>query len=284
MPKHCFSIAGITVGIDCADPSILPSLDALTCLYRQLDSNTEPDLLFTIENNDSTFALRLNRADTLWESKDRNDMAPAFELHLYRTIIEHTTPAYLSVHASGIAIDGRTCMFAGESGAGKSSLCTEALMHGASYFSDEFSLLDDQGRLMPFPRPLQWDSIDHPAFDRQALLDSGLFTLESFSFSDPDGGTLTSHLWLPRNLQQQPQTLDYLFLPTFTPELEKTEINPVCRGEAIVALSSHLHVQSDIVENIRQLNRRIGTHTRFYSLKFSNVHHAWDAVARTITE
>jgi hypothetical protein len=38
--------------------------------------------------------------------------------------------------------------------AGKSSLVAELLRHGATYFSDEYALIDAEGRVHPYPRPL----------------------------------------------------------------------------------------------------------------------------------
>jgi hypothetical protein len=38
--------------------------------------------------------------------------------------------------------------------AGKSSLVAELLRRGATYFSDEYALIDSEGRVHPYPRPL----------------------------------------------------------------------------------------------------------------------------------
>jgi hypothetical protein len=42
----------------------------------------------------------------------------------------------------------------GATHAGKSSLVAELLRRGATYFSDEYALIDPQGRVHPYPRPL----------------------------------------------------------------------------------------------------------------------------------
>ncbi len=58
------------------------------------------------------------------------------------------------VHAGVVGWRGRALLLPGSSGSGKSTL-VQALVHaGARYYSDEFALLDDDGRVHPFPRPL----------------------------------------------------------------------------------------------------------------------------------
>jgi hypothetical protein len=42
----------------------------------------------------------------------------------------------------------------GATHAGKSSLVAELLRRGATYFSDEYALIDAEGRVHPYPRPL----------------------------------------------------------------------------------------------------------------------------------
>lgn len=59
-----------------------------------------------------------------------------------------------AVHAGAVAWRGRTLLLPGATHAGKSSLVAELLRNGATYFSDEYALLDSEGRVHPYPRPL----------------------------------------------------------------------------------------------------------------------------------
>ena len=45
-------------------------------------------------------------------------------------------------------------LFPGATHAGKSSLVAELLRRGATYFSDEYALVDSEGLVHPYPRPL----------------------------------------------------------------------------------------------------------------------------------
>lgn len=66
---------------------------------------------------------------------------------------EHS-PAAIFVHAGVVAQDGRTLVMPGVSFAGKTTLVAELVRLGATYFSDEFALVDDEGRVHPYAKPL----------------------------------------------------------------------------------------------------------------------------------
>lgn len=59
-----------------------------------------------------------------------------------------------AVHAGAVAWGGRALLLPGSSHAGKTSLVAELLRRGATYFSDEYALIDAEGRVHPYPRPL----------------------------------------------------------------------------------------------------------------------------------
>lgn len=59
-----------------------------------------------------------------------------------------------AVHAGAVVFDGRALVIPGLSHAGKSSLVAELLRRGAAHLSDEYALVDEQGRVHAYPRPL----------------------------------------------------------------------------------------------------------------------------------
>jgi hypothetical protein len=59
-----------------------------------------------------------------------------------------------AVHAGAVLWCGRALLVPGVSHAGKSSLVAELLRRGATYFSDEYALIDTDGLVHPYPRPL----------------------------------------------------------------------------------------------------------------------------------
>jgi hypothetical protein len=58
------------------------------------------------------------------------------------------------VHAGVVAWRGRALVLPGSSHAGKTSLVAELLRAGATYYSDEFAVFDERGRVSPFAKPL----------------------------------------------------------------------------------------------------------------------------------
>jgi hypothetical protein len=58
------------------------------------------------------------------------------------------------VHGGVVAHDGRAILLPGPTHAGKSRLVAELVRRGAPYFSDEYALIDADGRVHPYPRPL----------------------------------------------------------------------------------------------------------------------------------
>ncbi len=58
------------------------------------------------------------------------------------------------VHAGVVGWNGRAIVIPARSGSGKSSLVKALVRAGATYYSDEFAVLDERGRVHPYPLPL----------------------------------------------------------------------------------------------------------------------------------
>lgn len=61
---------------------------------------------------------------------------------------------HFAVHAAVVARDDRIVAFPADSGEGKSTLAAACLRAGFHYLSDEALVLDDQGRVVPYPKPV----------------------------------------------------------------------------------------------------------------------------------
>jgi hypothetical protein len=64
-------------------------------------------------------------------------------------------PEYVFLHAGVVGFQDRALLLPGFSYAGKSTLVAELVRCGATYYSDEFALLDPDGCVHPFLRTLQ---------------------------------------------------------------------------------------------------------------------------------
>ena len=72
------------------------------------------------------------------------------------------------IHAGSVEHEGRAIIFPGYSFAGKTTLTEAFVRAGATYYSDEFAVLDRDGLVHPYPKPLSIRSgderiqADHP--------------------------------------------------------------------------------------------------------------------------
>jgi hypothetical protein len=265
---------GVTVGSTLTSCAAI--LEPLCRLYT--DSTDAPTLLhFRIEPRDGQIHLSINEK-TLWQGTDAGEIAAGFEVHLYQRLLAALLPDFLSLHAGCVELGGQACLFAAASGAGKSSLTTAAVLDGANYLSDEFALLGSDGRISPFPRPLQWGKLRHPAFRHAQMLHSGKCSKALFRFPDRYGRTVTTLLWLPAMIRHAPLPLGIVVLPQYMRRAPAAEMAPIRRGEALMELPRHLHHRLPPEIMLQALNRRIPATTRFYRLQFSDARIAWRTI------
>jgi hypothetical protein len=74
-----------------------------------------------------------------------------FESELQLTVARLARPEVF-VHAGVVAVDGRAIVVPGRSGAGKTTLVRALIDAGATYYSDEYAVLDAAGQVHPYAR------------------------------------------------------------------------------------------------------------------------------------
>jgi hypothetical protein len=77
----------------------------------------------------------------------------AFQADLHRFVAERAPRRYF-IHAGVVGWKGCAILIPGRSFSGKSTLVSEFVRAGAEYYSDEYAVFDDRGRVHPFPRAL----------------------------------------------------------------------------------------------------------------------------------
>src|SRR5262249_55094696 len=86
-------------------------------------------------------------------------LSRAMKLDLLRSFLESRVATHAAsvifVHAGVVEWRGQAILLPGRSRSGKTTLVTALLRAGAKYYSDEFAVLDDSGRVYPWPRPLR---------------------------------------------------------------------------------------------------------------------------------
>lgn len=92
--------------------------------------------------------------DQVWLGSAPLDMAlDALDAQI-RLYIAANANDWTFVHAGAVALDGRALLIPGQSFSGKSTLVKALVEAGATYYSDEYAVLDDHGRVHPYPRRL----------------------------------------------------------------------------------------------------------------------------------
>lgn len=81
------------------------------------------------------------------------DIIPHLIHVLDEAVLKHLTDQR-AVHAGVVLWRGRALLLPGMSHAGKSSIVAALLRQGATYFSDEYALIDAEGKVHPYARPL----------------------------------------------------------------------------------------------------------------------------------
>jgi hypothetical protein len=95
----------------------------------------------------------LGRDDTLLSRASLDIALHVFDAQLRAYIALHS-PNRVFVHAGVVGHRGRAIVIPGKSFSGKTTLVAELVRAGATYYSDEYAVLDEQGLVHPYPKPL----------------------------------------------------------------------------------------------------------------------------------
>lgn len=92
-------------------------------------------------------------AEQLARSHDVAVLAETFEREMQLALAQ-AARRRIFVHAGVVGWRGQAILIPGRTFTGKSTLVRELVRAGAVYYSDEYAVLDDRGRVYPFARPL----------------------------------------------------------------------------------------------------------------------------------
>jgi hypothetical protein len=120
---------------------------------RRMDGIEDPqDILIRADRVAEEYRLSVDNV-VLALANGETGLALALIRALDDAVIQRLT-SLRAVHAGAVLWEGRALLLPGVSHAGKSSLVAELLRRGATYFSDEYALIDSDGLVHPYPRPL----------------------------------------------------------------------------------------------------------------------------------
>jgi hypothetical protein len=143
-----FESYGVVAQLACDDPELFVAAQAmLPPQWRRVDAS--PSIHFGL-STDGLITVGGGRAD---RSPHRESL-----LLKLASVVRHRialeAPGLTFVHAGVVAVGGCGIVIPGRTYTGKSMLVAELVRLGATYLSDEYAVIDGDGRVVPFAKPL----------------------------------------------------------------------------------------------------------------------------------
>lgn len=115
---------------------------------------------FTILSSANGYAGYIGDALTI----ESQELPPALEQlrHNLMVHVANHAPDRVFIHAGVVGWHGRALIFPGKSFAGKTTLVAELVKAGATYYSDEYAVIDASGNVHPYARDLQMRQPGNP--------------------------------------------------------------------------------------------------------------------------
>ena len=156
-----FKSYGVRFGVRANDPLVLGRLAEFLPPWTRPLSNGSVERLYSIRAGASGVErrglrrFRLLYADHVLVARtlDAEELLERFESDLQLFVAEAARKRVF-VHAGVVGWKGRAVLFPGRSFSGKTTLVAELVRAGADFYSDEFAVLDAEGRVHPYPKPL----------------------------------------------------------------------------------------------------------------------------------
>lgn len=142
------------VRVECANSEIRSMLERYLFppLPRSSSFAAAPDISLWVEKSRDEFRVLINHQ--LVASAPSVGDATLAAVKALDDAVVHRLHALRAVHAGAVIIDGGALILPGATHAGKSALVAELLRRGASHLSDEYAVIDKQGFVHAYPRPL----------------------------------------------------------------------------------------------------------------------------------
>jgi hypothetical protein len=156
----CFHSYGLRVGIRVNQPAVLERLPEHLPPGWKPAASPVVDHLYSLRVATTgratavrSFNLLYAGAARLARTRDLEEIFEPLESDLQMFVAEWARRRVF-VHAGVVGWRGRAILIPGMSLSGKSTLVAALVRAGATYYSDEFAVLDDQGRVHPYARRL----------------------------------------------------------------------------------------------------------------------------------
>lgn len=154
-----FRACGKRVGIRVSDARVLERVRAVEPPVATPLRSTLVDRLYSVlvggtgRGGVTRLHVVYSDADMIARARDLDEALRQLEVDLQLYVAE-SSQRRLFVHAGVVGWRGRAIVIPGRSCSGKSTLVHSLVAAGATYYSDEYALLDARGRVHPYPGAL----------------------------------------------------------------------------------------------------------------------------------
>jgi len=155
-----FTSYGVRVGVRVNDVSILEDVIARLPPGSKPASFPVVDQLYSVIGGSGNPNGKVRRLSLAYEnlarfarSRNFEEVLDAFESQVQLTVAEHA-PRRIFVHAGVVGWKDRAILIPGMSHSGKTTLVDRLIRAGATYYSDEYAVLDKHGLVHPYARAL----------------------------------------------------------------------------------------------------------------------------------
>jgi len=151
---------GLRIGLRVNEPHHLKAMIERLPPGWKPGSTPVVDLIYSLLISNSASDARLRRFNLLYAGSAR--VARSLDADAVLTVFESDVQMYVGlqarrrifVHAGAVEWKGRVIVIPGRSTSGKTTLTAELVRAGATYYSDEYAVLDERGYVHPYPRLL----------------------------------------------------------------------------------------------------------------------------------
>jgi hypothetical protein len=160
--RLCFVNNGVQAAIQVTEPAaMLPVKLRLPPGWRAIEACDRRSLNYSLVVGNEPGPPGIERLNLLFRDDalisaayNLEPVLGALESDLDLQIAALAAPHLLFLHAGVVGWRGRAIVIVGRPQSGTSTLVAELVRAGASYYSDRYAILDREGRVCPFARPL----------------------------------------------------------------------------------------------------------------------------------
>lgn len=151
MRRFAIEAWGVRAAVEWESPAFDEAVGNLLLPIWTDQPELSVDDVFSLTGTPEHFDIRGPSLD--WPIPPKADPVETLERRLHLHLASRSEQV-VYVHAGVVAFEGKAVIFPGRSWTGKSTLVQALVKAGAEYLSDEYAIVDRQGRIHPFPRPI----------------------------------------------------------------------------------------------------------------------------------